>query len=243
MFKRVNFFEGQIRTLQDYWDQVGYKVEKCTIHHRAFHQYGVVQGIAGELSVRQRRLPELAVEVRPGHAIDPDGNDAILREVELKRLSTVGVSLPCTLHLVARYREEEVDHRRLSIPGFAECEGHTRIEETYQLDWTLAEPNRADEIELCRILVTEEVRTVTNAQDPANPGPGEIDLRHVPFAGRCAGSIRGVSWPQLRAALMKAIRTYLHLSRSRGLTSSAGLACACATLAVFNEGHCSMSAR
>jgi hypothetical protein len=106
--------------------------------------------------------------------------------------------------------------------------------ETYALDWTLAEPNQ-DEVELCRILLTDDVRGVTDAVDPDNPGPGEVDLRYVPFAGWDGGSIREVSWPMLRGTLKYAIRTHQHLSRSRNLTSSAGLACGFATMAIVNE--------
>lgn len=236
MYKRVNFFEGQIRTLQDYWDQVGYKVEKHKLHQRAFHRFGVVTGLAGELHVRQRRVPEMAVEVRPGYAIDPDGNDVIVREVELKRLSTAGMAMPCTLHLVARYREETTDFRRIAIRGFPECSGKTRIQESYTLDWTLATPDN-EEVELCRIRLTDAVTGITDAADANDPQPGEIDMRFVPRAGVCGGTIEGLSWEELRRVLMQAIRTYTHLARSRGLTSAGGAAAACATLAVFNEAQ------
>jgi hypothetical protein len=237
VFKRVNFFEGQIRTLADYWDQVGHKVDKHKHHHRAFHRFGVVPGRAGELRVRQRRVPEMAVEVRPGLAIDPDGADILLREVELKRLSTVGMAMPCTLHLVLRYREETTDFRRISIPGFPECEGKTRIEEGYALDWTLATPDVEREVELCRILFQDNISAVRDAQDPNDPQAGEIDLRFVPKAGVCGGTIPGISWEELRHQLLQAIRTYTHLARSRGLTSAGGAAAACATMAVFNEAQ------
>ncbi len=237
MFKRVNFFEGQIRTLQDYWDQVGHKVDKHKLHQRAFHRFGVVVGRASELRVRQRRVSEMAVEVRPGLAIDPSGADMIVREVELKRLSTVGMAMPCTLHLVLRYREETTDFRRIAIRGFPECEGKTRIEEGYALEWTLATPDDEREIELCRIRLESQVKGITDAKDPLHPGPGEIDLRYVPRAGVCGGTIPGVSWEELRFALLQAIRTYSHLARSRGLTSAGGAAAACATLSVFNEAQ------
>lgn len=237
VFKRINLFKGFIRTTRDYWDAVGYHLRKHRLHNRHFHGVGVVKGIAGELQVRARRRPELAVEVRPGYAIDPGGQDVMVREVELRRLVKEDFVLPRTIYLVLRYVEQESEFRQIRIPGFPERDGHARIEEAYRVDWTIAEPDQRKELELCRILLTEDTVGIRNAEDPNHPRAGEIDLRHVRYAGVCGGSVPGMDYSRVRTVLLDAARTHTYMARTRNLPTAQVVATGCVDFAMLAEAR------
>ncbi len=237
VFKRINLFKGFIRTTRDYKDAVGYHLRKARLHNRYFHAFGLVPGVTGELKVRSRRRPELAVEVRPGYAIDPLGRDILVREVELKRVVKDDFVLPQTLHLVLRYDERESDYRQIRIPGFPERDGCARIEESYRIDWTIAEPDPRRELELCRIVLTDDTVAIRDAEDPNNPRPGEIDLRWVRHAARCGGTVMGLSFEMLVRALLDAARTYTYMARTRSLPAAQQAAAACVSFATLAEAR------
>ncbi len=237
VFKRIHIFRGFVRTTRDYKEAVGYHLVKGRLHNRYFHHVGVVSGVAGELKVRARRRPEMMVEVRPGYALDPSGQDVLVREVELKGVVKEDFVLPRTIYLVLRYQEEETDYRQIRVPGFPEMDGHARISESYRVDWTIAEPDVRRELELCRILLTEDTVSLRNAEDPNDPKPGEIDLRWVRRAGVCGRPITGMSFEELRASLLEAIRTNTYMARTRQMPSSQSVATSLVGFALLNDAR------
>lgn len=234
VFKRINLFKGFIRTTRDYKGAVAYHLRKHRLHNRTFHSYGVVPGVTGELEVRQRRRVELAVEVRPGYALDPQGQDVVVREVEIKRLVKEDFVLPQTIYLVLRYHEQESDFRQIRIPGFPERDGFARVEEAYRVDWTIAEPDPRRELELCRILLTEDTVAIRDAENPLKPRAGEIDRRYVRNAAVCRGTTAGVSAGVMSSAFKEASRTQMYLSRTRDLSSAASVATGCVSLSALS---------
>jgi hypothetical protein len=237
VFKRINVFKGFVRTAKDYTDAVEFHVKKQHLHNHGFHGVGVVPGVGGELQVRARRTPSLAVEMRPGYAIDPSGRDIVAPEVEVKEVPLHDFSLPRTVYLRLRYAEDESDFRRIRIPGFPEREGYARLKEGYRLEWTVAEPDPAQDLEVCRLFLTYELDAIRNAADPNDPKPGEIDLRWVRRANVCGGSVPGVSLLEQRAALRLAVRTYTHIQRSRNIPSAGAAATASVVMGVLNEAQ------
>lgn len=238
VFKRINFFKGFIRSTQDYTDAVGYHLRKQRLHNRFLHGVGVVTGYRASLRVTARRRPDFSVEIHPGYAIDPGGRDILVHELELRQVNRDDFKLPQTLYLVLRYREDETDFRHVNIPGFPPCSGNARISEAYRIEWTVAEPDLRREIELARILLTEEVHAIRNAADPRKPRAGEIDLRFVPLAGVCGGSLSTLFLiEELRRKLLDAIRAYNHMARTRNIPSAHNASVACANLAVLAEAE------
>lgn len=236
VFKRINFFKGFIRSTQDYTDAVSYHLRKQRLHNRFFHGFGVVMGFRSGLRVAARRRPDFSVEIHPGYAIDPGGRDIIVNHLEVRQLNREDFKPPQTLYLVLRYREDETDFRNVNIPGFPPCSGNARITEACRIEWTVAEPDARREVELARILITEEVHALRNAADPLKPRAGEIDLRFVPLAGVCGGSLSSIFLIEdLRRRLLDAIRTYTHMARTRNLPAAHNAAVACADLAVLAE--------
>ncbi|MEO1267625.1 MAG: hypothetical protein AAFX99_05975 [Myxococcota bacterium] len=233
-FKRINVFKGFIRTAKDYRDGVNYHVRKHRLHNRLMHNIGVVLGIEGELRVRARRRPNMSVEICPGYAIDPRGGDILVHGVQIKELIKEDFILPQTVYLVIRYVENETDFKRIELPGFPVSEGLSRISESYEIEWSIAEPDMKSELELCRILLTREVRSLRDAVDRDNPREGEIDLRFVPKATSYRGTL-GLDRSMLRELLFKAVRAYTHMARTREVPSALSAATACSSLAVLNE--------
>ncbi|MBH24799.1 MAG: hypothetical protein CMH57_10170 [Myxococcales bacterium] len=233
-FKRINVFKGFIRTAKDYRDGVRYHVRKQRLHNRLMHNIGVVSGVEGELRVRARRRPNMSVEISPGFAIDPKGCDVLVRGVQVKELIKEDFILPQTVYMVLKYKEDETDFKRIELPGFPVSEGLSRISEMYEIEWSIAEPDMKNELELCRILLTREVRSLRNAVDPNNPREGEIDLRFVPKATRYRGTL-GLDRSMLRELLFKGGRAYTHMARTRDVPSALSAATACSALAVLNE--------
>jgi hypothetical protein len=236
-FKRIHIFKGFVRTTKDYTDAVEYHIRKQALHNHWFHGRGVVPGVGGELRVRQRRSPEMAVEVRPGYALDPEGRDILVPEVSVKPLMLQDFVLPRTVYLRLQFVEEATDYRRIRIPGFPEREGFARVSEVFRLDWTVAEPDGEDGLEICRIYLTEEVTALRDAADPNQPGAGEIDLRWVRRAWVCGGSMVGLNVESQREALRRAIEAYTYMHRSRQIPSASAAATACVVLSVLNEAE------
>ena len=184
-FKRLNFFRGFRTTERDWNEGERYHVEKRKLHNRMFHGPGVIPHALGGFRVTGRGRGELAVEIQAGYAIDGGGSDIFLWEPEIKQLNPGDFKLPATVYLVARYIEEFTDF--ISYKENLDFKGHRRVSEGSKVEWTITEPDLRTEVELTRINLTKDVKRITDAKDPLNPGENEIDVRYVPIAG-CVGS-------------------------------------------------------
>ena len=184
-FKRLNFFRGFRTTEKDWNEGESYHVEKHKLHNRMFHGPGIIPHAIGGLRVTGRGRGELAVEVQSGYAIDGQGQDIFMWEPEIKQLNPGDFKLPTTVYLVVRYIEEFSDF--ISYKENLDFKGHRRVTEGYRCEWSVTEPDLQNEVELCRIALTKDVKRIVDAKDPLQPGDNEIDLRYVPIAG-CVGS-------------------------------------------------------
>jgi hypothetical protein len=184
-FKRLNFFKGLVTYYTDWIDNEAYRRDKHRWHNQRLHGPGVVVGYAGEMCVTGRG--DLSIEVQPGCAIDGAGNELMLWDTQIKQVRTDALKLPQTVYVVARYTEELTDF--ISYKQNLAVRGHRRVLEGAEIEITPLLPNINKEVEVARVLLDKDVKTLTDAGDPQAPKPNEIDLRYVLRAGRAGCGI------------------------------------------------------
>ena len=227
-FKRINFFKGFVTTTKDWNNAESYHVEKRKLHNRCFHGAGVVPGYRKELAVRARGRPDMSIEISPGYGIDGTGNDLLLWETEIKSINKGDFKLPMTIYVVAKYVEEFTDF--IAYKENLDFKGHRRILEKTRIDISITEPDVKSEIELARIRLTEDAKRITDAKNPDDPGPNEIDLRFVPVAGVAGGYIDMNLFLRLRRLLKKQRQFYTNLARDKKVLSANAVALGLMTL-------------
>jgi hypothetical protein len=182
-YLRLNHFHGLRLESEDFETGEKYHVDKRKLHNKVCHGRGVIPRFSGQLKVTGRKRGDLSVEVMPGYAIDADGNDIILWEPKIVTIDPGKhvQKMPGHVFVNVKYVDEPTDFVvNKANPKF---KGHRRILETCRVDVEPKSATGEDGVEVARILITEEVKELTDARDPGSPGPGEIDLRFVPKAG------------------------------------------------------------
>ena len=212
-FKRINFFKGFVTTTKDWNDAEMYHVEKHKLHNRCFHGAGMVPGYKQELKVRARGRADMSVEVAPGYAIDGQGNDIILYETEIKAINKGDFKLPLTIYFVVKYVEEFTDF--ISYKENLDFKGHRRIQEKAAIEISITEPDISREVEIARVYLTEDAKKITDAKDPLEPGPNEIDLRYVPRAGVVGGYLPMELINRLRKLIATQRDSYYRMARDK----------------------------
>lgn len=221
-FKRINFFKGFVTTTKDWNDAERYHVEKHKLHNRCFHGAGMVPGYRQELKVRARGRADMSVEVSPGYAIDGQGNDIILYETEIKAINKADFKLPLTVYFVVKYVEEFTDF--ISYKENLDFKGHRRIQEKAAIEISITEPDISREVEIARIYLTEDAKKITDAKDPMEPGPNEIDLRFVPRAGVVGGYLPMELINRLRKIIRGQRDSYYRMARDKKVLAANGAA-------------------
>lgn len=232
-FKRINFFKGFVTTTKDWNDAERYHVEKRKLHNRCFHGAGVVPAYRQELLVRARGRADMSVEVSPGYAIDGQGNDILLWETEIKTITKSDFKLPLTIYFVVKYVEEFTDF--IAYKENLDFKGHRRILEKAAVEVTITEPDVKNEIEIARVYLTEDAKKITDAKDPLEPGPNEIDLRFVPKAGVVGGFIPMELLNRLRKMLRDQREIYYNLARDKKVLSANAVALGLMTVEMLLE--------
>ena len=217
-FKRINFFKGFLTTEKDWNDAERYHVEKRKLHNQMFHAPGVVPGFAGEVRVSARDRADLSVEVASGYAIDGAGRDIFSWETQIKSINPADYKLPQTIFLVLKYVEQFADF--IAYKENLEYKGHRRVLETSKLEWTIVEPNIDTEVEIARVLLEEGARKITDAKNPLDPQPNEIDLRYVPWAGITGAFINPLFTWRIRGVLQDMSEIYGWLHREKKVVTA-----------------------
>lgn len=233
-YLRLNHFHGLRLESEDFETGEKYHVEKRKLHNRLLHGVGIVRRWQGELKVAGRRRGDMSVDVNTGYAIDGNGNDIILWEPKIVTIDAGKAlpKLPATAHVVLKYVDEPVDFVvNKANPKF---KGHRRIFETCRIDIEAKAPDPKDGVELCRILITEDTREITDARDPGAPGPGEIDLRYMPLAG-ASGTTIGSDLVQQIRTMFTELRGSLGSLARNGVHSARDLRAAITTLSMLLE--------
>ena len=232
-FKRINFFKGFVTTTKDWNDAELYHVEKHKLHNRCFHGAGIVPGYRQELKVRARGRADMSVEISPGYALDGEGNDIILYETEIKAVNKGDFKLPLTIYFVIKYVEEFTDF--VAYKENLDFKGHRRIQEKSAIEISITEPDITREVEIARVYLTEDAKKITDAKDPLEPGPNEIDLRFVPRAGVVGGYLPMELINRLRKLIRSQRDTYYRMARDKKVLAANGAALGLMTIDMLLE--------
>jgi len=217
-FKRINFFTGFQTTADDWNDLVKYGVEKHKLHNRLLHGPGVVPNVLGGLKVSARGRADLSVEISPGYAIDGEGNEIYVPEPTIKTIDPGDFKLPQTVYIVAKYIEELTDF--VSYKANLEYKGHRRVAEAFKIEAIITEPDIRREVELARIHMTKDVKRITDAKDPLDPKPNELDLNFVPQAGQVGSHIDKSKLNELAGVLTQSKAVYSHMYNKMRILSA-----------------------
>lgn len=217
-FKRINFFTGFQTTADDWNDLVKYQVEKHKLHNRLLHGPGVVPNVLGGLKVAARGRADLSVEISPGYAIDGEGNEIYVPEPTIKTIDPGDFKLPQTVYIVLKYIEELSDF--VSYKANLEYKGHRRIAETFKVEAIITEPDIRREVELARVHMTKDVKRITDAKDPLDPKPNELDNNFVPIAGMVGSHIDKAKLNELAQVLLQSKAVYSHMYNKMRILSA-----------------------
>jgi hypothetical protein len=196
-FKRLAFYAGLVTYYTDWIDNETYRVDKRRWHNQHCHSPGVVRGYLGEMRVSGRG--DLSIEVQPGCAIDGAGNELVLGDTQIKSVHIDQLKLPQTVYVVARYTEELSDF--IAYKNNLAVRGHRRLLEGCGIEITPLLPSIGKEVEIARILLDKDVRSLRDAGDPDAPKPNEIDLRFVLHAGHAGSGLDVQTQLAIRAML------------------------------------------
>ncbi len=170
-YKRVHFFKYFL-TENDWNDRHAYHLQKMRLHTSQMHGMGIQDG-ASSLRVRQTDPASLKVEITPGIGTDSMGRDIFVPANDSMSVDLSKFQLPATIYLKIVYQEMASERCRMS-DGRIE---NRYFRESYRF---IASDRPADDnqLELARVAVTADCAHISDAADPLNPGPNEIDMRH-----------------------------------------------------------------
>jgi len=125
-FERVNYFDGQVLTAQDFEDEQGYYREKRRLHNRLLHGWGVVCGLGVSLQGEE-------IRIEPGLALDCQGNEIVVRDQVTARLPEAGRDRYVVVEYVERLS------KYVPAPGASEPQP-SRVTEGYRIGLEDADP-------------------------------------------------------------------------------------------------------
>lgn len=168
--KRVNPLEGLMIDAAAWRDAHDYHRSHQRLHNLTAHGSGIVVG----LEVVANSPPDGSVIIKPGLAIDPEGNVLVVAQPQRYVLKASGAG---TTYLVIQFRE---------VPVTTESDGpdgrDSRILEAYRIQERDRLPDEPH-VELARIALAGRVEAITEPVDRLNPGLSEIDSRFRPVTG------------------------------------------------------------
>lgn len=161
--KRVNAFQGLIIDADTWQDAHNYHSNQHKLHLLAFHGTGIVQG----LEVVSNNPPDLSVTIRPGLAIDPEGNTIVVPQEQNYKIQTRRKGIT---YLIIQFSEIPAEPFQPPEGGQA-----TRILEAYRIQERDKLP-KEPYVELARIQFDPAKEAVKDANVPSKPGENEINL-------------------------------------------------------------------
>ena len=128
--KRLHYFDHQFLVAEDFTDEQKYHLDMRRRHNRVLHTFGVADG----LQVVKTGDKEIAI--RPGTALDRDGQEIVLDADHPLDLSD-SVTYPpgSNIHVTIAYEELETEPTKAT--GVS---GNTRVTERSQIQATTASP-------------------------------------------------------------------------------------------------------
>jgi hypothetical protein len=158
--KRIKPFDGLAVTAQ-VWDEAhGYHRQRHRFHELLSHGPGIVSG----LKVIASDPPDTSVYILPGVAVDAAGRAIVLNEPVTY---DVGDKAEGRLYLLLSYGERQ---------SKSEEHGPVYVHSEFGIE-VQPRPDDTRSVELARIRRQKRDAPIFDPQDPAHPGPNEIDLR------------------------------------------------------------------
>jgi len=185
--KRLNPFKGLVIDVPIWSDAHNYHRDQQRLHALSSHQYGIVTG----LEVVAWNPPGNSLVVYPGVAIDHEGNTIVLSQPQrfYVRAEEKGMA-----RVVIRY--SEITPEVTAKPGTGRAEP-VYITEAYRIEEQRQRPTEPY-IELARVNIGDESKSIRDAVDLYQPRHNEIDTRHRTISGAKPGgeiSIGLLSYP------------------------------------------------
>jgi hypothetical protein len=157
-----------------------YHRHRQNLHYQALWEPGIVYGLGVKAISPPKNVPAQFrdyrwVEIQPGIAIDIEGNPIIVGHEE-DRTYRIAAPAPLEgtrlLHVVVRYVDP--DNLELDIQS-------DRVVERFRFDQRVGRLHDKD-IELCRIALAPGETVLKTPENPFEPRPNELDLRHRWYA-------------------------------------------------------------
>lgn len=186
-FRRMNFFKGFFTHAEDWQAGQEYHNQKRSLHNKTLHRPGIVRNFLGELDVEASE-DGTSLYIRPGCAVDAEGRDLYLGAAVTLPVAPQDYTPPTTIYVCLEYDEEKTDRREnVANPEYS---GHAFVTEQPRVYVSEEKPAKSGgAIELARVTLARGKAKVLNASEPDQPGPNEIDRRHVSHAGAVVGQL------------------------------------------------------
>jgi hypothetical protein len=187
-FLRANFFPG-LQAGPAYWNSVeDYHFSKEILYNRVFHGFGVVAGFLDSMQVQAEKTKGglITLLVGCGMAIDGFGRPLFLYKPQILVLDQKKFNLPTTVYVSIKYEERLEDF--FQNKENPDLQGYQKKLETAKVDIVPEIRDPLLEIELARILLTEEeggvIQEIKNNDYFTDPGSNTLDYRFVPWAAK-----------------------------------------------------------
>lgn len=214
-FTRLHYFHGQALGAVDLRREQAYHLEKARLRNRLLHGWGIVCGLDVEVVPKQPCDPDdeaptaSVLVVAPGAALDPQGNEVIVRnprQVELNALLSeeelcLLCKQPATVYLTLCYHEQPIDPSRPLLT--AECEPvaacqYGRVSETFRICASTTRPDPGPACEPCCGACGDHCLELAAIVDfdpevPIEPGQLEFSGRR-PLARHDLTEISAINW-------------------------------------------------
>lgn len=175
IFERLRFFKGFFTQAEDWETEQSYHVEKRKLQKRALYSPGIVSNYGEELKVKAKG--KFSFEVRPGYAIDGNGNDIIVSEPIVKTIEKKNIQVNKPVYISIKYKEKFCEPQRSEEPAYQQ---QTRIKEGYEIIISNIEPDMNTFIELARIYLSEDAYEIKDTKGrSAYQNKNVIDLRFI----------------------------------------------------------------
>ena len=116
---RTHFFFGKLLSVDDLEREQSYHRTKHRRHNRLVHGRGIVRGLGVSLGAQKAgQVPQ--IEVSPGVAIDPRGEELVVCDPVTRDVSVAGTVCHVTVSLVERPVDPAPDGEHLHIEESAE---------------------------------------------------------------------------------------------------------------------------
>jgi hypothetical protein len=163
--KRIKPMDGMAVTAEVWEEAHEYHRQSQRCHALFSHGPGIFAG----LEVIASDPPDRSVYIRPGIAVDPAGQTIVLPHPVAYDF---GNEIEGFLYLLLSYKES----RPRAAKGRHAQDGLLYVHNEFSI---VARPTLPDTptVELARLTRSSRTASLLDAQDPAHPGPNEIDLR------------------------------------------------------------------